>query len=412
MLALGVAGTAALAGCGTKPAADPTHTLPTPSSHRASPRTAHAAQSAQATPGARAAAPAPATASCPAAVLAKMTEAQRAGQLFLVGLPGNDVAGSVAATITAHHYGSAIFGASSNGGVAGARKVSAAVQALATGPATAGVRFFVAANQEGGEVQALKGPGISAIPSALSQGTGHVSTLRRAATVWGEQLRAAGVNLNLAPVMDVVPAATDKDNAPIGALEREYGHDPATVSSHGVAFLNGMAAAGVATSAKHFPGLGRVHGNTDFTSSVVDTSTTASAAYLQTYQAAIDAGVPTVMVALATYTRIDSRELAVFSPTIMRGLLRERMHFRGTIVSDDLGAAAAVAKISPGTRAVDFVAAGGDLITTESLPVADAMDAALVSKAGSDAAFRAEVDAAALQVLTTKQKYGLLPCSR
>jgi beta-N-acetylhexosaminidase len=141
-------------------------------------------------------------------------------------------------------------------------------------------------------------------------------------------------------------------------------------------------------------------------------STTASPAYLQTYQAAIDAGVPTVMVALATYTRIDSRELAVFSPTIMRGLLRERMHFRGTIVSDDMGAAAAVAHISPGTRAVDFVAAGGDLITTESLPVADAMDAALLARAGSNAAFRAEVNAAALQVLTTKQKYGLLPCSK
>jgi beta-N-acetylhexosaminidase len=270
----------------------------------------------------------------------------------------------------------------------------------------------VAANQEGGEVQALKGPGISAIPSALSQGTGHVSTLRKAATVWGQQLRTAGVNLNLAPVMDVVPAGTAASNAPIGELDREYGHDPATVSAHGVAFLNGMAAAGVATSAKHFPGLGRVRGNTDFTSSVVDSSTTASPADLQTYQAAIDAGVPTVMVALATYTRIDSRELAVFSPAIMRGLLRDRMHFRGTIVSDDMGAAAAVAKISPGTRAVDFVAAGGDLITTESLPVADAMDAALLDRVSSGSSFRSLVNAAALQVLTTKDKYGLLPCSK
>jgi len=65
--------------------------------------------------------------------------------------------------------------------------------------------------------------------------------------------------------------------------------DPATVAAHGVAFLHGMAGAGVATSAKHFPGLGRVRGNTDFTASVVDSSTTASAADLQTYQAAIDA---------------------------------------------------------------------------------------------------------------------------
>ena len=410
ILTLGVAGVAAA--CGTKPAADPSHTLPTPSSHQASPRTAHATQ------GARAAAPRPAdpapaaTTSCPAAVLAKMTEAQRIGQLFLVGLPGNEAGGSVAATITSHHYGSAIFGANSTGGVTGARQISDAVQALATGPATAGVRFFVAANQEGGEVQALKGPGISPIPSALAQGTAHVSTLRKLATVWGDQLRAAGVNLNLAPVMDVVPPGTDAGNAPIGALQREYGHDPAIVASHGVAFLNGMASAGVATSAKHFPGLGRVRGNTDFTSSVVDTSTTASAAYLQTYRAAIDSGVPLVMVALATYTRIDPHELAVFSPTIMRGLLRQKLHFRGTIISDDMGAAAAVAGISAGTRAVDFVAAGGDLITTESLPAADAMDAALLARVSSSSSFRAQVNAAALQVLTTKQKYGLLPCSK
>ncbi len=418
MLALSLAGVTgltalgALAGCGTKPAADPTHTLPTPASHPASPRTAHATQRARATPGARAAAPVPATASCPAAVLAKMTEAQRVGQLFLVGLPGNDVAGSVASTITSHHYGSAIFGANSSGGVAGARRVSDAVQALATSSATAGVKFFVAANQEGGEVQALKGAGISSIPSALSQGTAHVSVLRKAATGWGEQLRAAGVNLNLAPVMDVVPADSAAGNAPIGELDREYGHDPATVSAHGVAFLNGMASAGVATSAKHFPGLGRVRGNTDFTSSVVDSSTTASAADLQTYQAAINAGVPLVMVALATYTRIDSRELAVFSPTIVRGLLRDKLHFRGTIISDDMGAAAAVADVPAGTRAVDFVAAGGDLITTESLPVADAMDAALLARVGSSATFRSLVNAAALQVLSTKDKYGLLPCSK
>jgi beta-N-acetylhexosaminidase len=405
-----LAALAGLAGCGTRPAADPTHTLPTPASHSASPRTAHVTQGA--TAGVRAVAPAPAKMACPGSVLARMTEAQRVGQLFLVGLPGNDVAGSVASTITSHHYGSAIFGANSSGGVAGARQVSDAVQALATRSATAGVKFFVAANQEGGEVQALKGAGISSIPSALSQGTAHVSVLRRAATGWGEQLRAAGVNLNLAPVMDVVPADSAASNAPIGELDREYGHDPATVSAHGVAFVNGMAGAGVATSAKHFPGLGRVRGNTDFTSSVVDSSTTASAADLQTYQAAINAGVPLVMVALATYTRIDPHELAVFSPTIMRGLLRDKLHFRGTVISDDMGAAAAVAEVPAGTRAVEFVAAGGDLITAESLSVADAMDAALLARASASASFRAQVNAAALQVLTTKNQYGLLPCSK
>jgi beta-N-acetylhexosaminidase len=270
----------------------------------------------------------------------------------------------------------------------------------------------VAANQEGGQVQALTGPGISSIPSALDQGSVRPSALTAMAATWGRQLRAAGVNLNLAPVMDVVPAATASSNAPIGALDREYGNDAATVSAHGVAFLRGMASAGIATSAKHFPGLGRVTGNTDFTSSVVDRSTTDSTADLQTYQAAIDADVPLVMVALATYTRIDPKELAVFSPVIVEGLLRKQLGFRGTILSDDMGVAAAVSGIAPGTRAIDFIAAGGDLITTESLPVADEMDAALLSRVGSDPAFKTAVDAAALQVLTTKQAYGLLPCSK
>jgi beta-N-acetylhexosaminidase len=102
----------------------------------------------------------------------------------------------------------------------------------------------------------------------------------------------------------------------------------------------------------------------------------------------------------------------VFSPTIVRGLLRDKLHFRGTIISDDIGAAAAVAHVPAGTRAVDFLAAGGDLITTESLPVADAMDAALLARVGSSASFRSLVNAAALQVLTTKDQYGLLPCSK
>jgi beta-N-acetylhexosaminidase len=341
-----------------------------------------------------------------------MSEAQRIGQLFLVGLPDNEVAGTVAETITAHHFGSVIFGADSKGGVDGAHQVSAAVQALTSPAATAGVRFFVAANQEGGQVQALTGPGISDIPSALDQGSVAPGALASMAAQWGRQLRAAGVNLNLAPVMDVVPAGTAASNAPIGALDRQYGNDASTVSAHGVAFLRGMASAGIATSAKHFPGLGRVTGNTDFTSSVVDHQTTATTADLQTYQAAIDAGVPLVMVALATYTRIDPRELAVFSPTIVRGLLRQRLGFRGTILSDDMGVAAAVAKISPGQRAISFVSAGGDLITTESLPVADEMDTALLSRVASDASFRATVNAAALQVLTTKDSYGLLPCSK
>ena len=227
---------------------------------------------------------------------------------------------------------------------------------------------------------------------------------------WGSELRAAGVNLDLAPVMDVVPRATAAQNQPIGVLQRELGHDPATVAEHGAAFIRGMSQAGVATTAKHFPGLGRVRGNTDFTAAVADTVTTPDDPYLGPFQQAIDVGVPFVMVALATYARIDAHHLAVFSPIVMRTMLRARMHFQGVIVSDDLAAATAVASIPAATRAIDFLAAGGDMITARLVAVAEAMDAAVLARAAASPRFRSDVDAAVMHVLAAKQAYGLLSC--
>ena len=208
--------------------------------------------------------------------------------------------------------------------------------------------------------------------------------------------------------MDVVPSATAGQNAPVGALQREFGHNPQTTGAHGEAFIRGMKQAGVATTAKHFPGLGRVVGNTDFTSGVVDTVTGPKSSYLKSFQTSINAGVPFVMVALATYTRIDPHHLAAFSTRVMR-LLRQQLHFGGVIVSDDLGAEA-LAGLSLATRAIDFPAAGGDQITSQSLPAAIAMDKAIVARAAHDAAFRATVDSAVFRILDTKQAYHLMPC--
>src|SRR5438445_794919 len=156
-------------------------------------------------------------------------------------------------------------------------------------------------------------------------------------------------------VLDVVPPGTDAQNEPIGVLKRGYGHDPTTVSTHGMAFLRGMAAAGITTTAKHFPGLGRVKGNTDFTAAVVDDSTTIDDAYLAPFRDAVAAGIPFVMVALATYQRIDPNDLAVFSTPVMRLMLRDSLNFTGAVVSDDLGATAAVANLPPANRAINFL---------------------------------------------------------
>jgi len=346
--------------------------------------------------------------SCAARVFSRMTVTQRAGQLFMVGIaeaPGAEVARAVAA----YHFGSLIFGATTTASLAALRQVTAADQALASAAATGRVRFFISADQEGGEVQRLRGPGFAAIPSAVTQGELTPGTLRREAAGWGRELKQAGVNLDLAPVMDVVPPGTAPRNQPIGALRCEYGSDPQTVAAHGVAFLRGMRQAGVATTAKHFPGLGRVTGNTDFTAGVVDPVTAPGDPYLGSFQAAIDAGVPFVMVALASYPRIDPGHLAVFSSRTMRTLLRTRMHFGGVIISDDMGAAAAVTSLSPAARAI-FLAAGGDMILSDSLPAAAAMDTAVLSKMKRDPAFRSVADSAVMRVLAAKQAYGLLPC--
>ena len=356
----------------------------------------------------RAASGGPPPPACPNLVFRQMSEAQLVGQLFLVGIAGAPTA-EVAQAVRKYHFGSLLWQGTSTAGLAADRQATQAIQALATPAATDRVRFFIAANQEGGQVQELQGPGFSTIPPALAQGQLSTAGLQRQAAAWGRELRSAGVNLDLAPVMDVVPAATAGQNAPIGALQREFGHTPQITGSHGVAFIRGMKQAGVATTAKHFPGLGQVVGNTDYTSGVVDTTTGPASPYLQSFRTAIKAGVPFVMVALATYTRIDPHHLAAFSSRVIR-LLRQQLHFGGVIVSDDLGAAAAVAGLSPANRAIDFLTAGGDLITSQSLPAAIAMDQAILARAAHDAAFRATVDSAVFSILDAKVAYHLMPC--
>jgi beta-N-acetylhexosaminidase len=339
-----------------------------------------------------------------------MTEDQRIGQLFLLGLAGDQLGAAETDAIRTQHFGSVWFVEQSAAGVAAIRAVADEVQALAGPQATANVRFFVAANQEGGLIQSLSGSGFATIPSALDQSGIDPETLRAQAAEWGRALVLAGVNLNFAPVLDVVPPGADAQNEPIGVLKRGYGHDPATVSAHGLAFLRGMDDAGLATTAKHFPGLGRVTGNTDFTASVVDTETTTTDAYLAPFRDAIAAGVPFVMVALATYERIDPSGLAVFSPTLVRQLLRESLGFNGVIVSDDLGATVAVANITPADRAISFLSAGGDLIISKTVAPALAMATAIRSRVSTDGAFRVRVDDAALRVLRAKVARGLVTC--
>jgi beta-N-acetylhexosaminidase len=348
--------------------------------------------------------------SCASQTLAGLSEPQRIGQLFNVGLDKDRLDAASRRAIVANHFGSVWYRAKTSIGVAGVRDVADAVQGLATDEATGGVGFLVAANQEGGLIQALSGPGFSTIPSAVAQGKIDPGDLEAKAAMWGRQLRRAGVNLDFAPVADVVPAGTEARNEPIGQLKREYGHDPSVVASYVAAFIDGMSTAGVATTAKHFPGLGRVEGNTDFTSAVVDVVTTSDDAYLEPFTGAVAARVPFVMISLATYERIDPQHLAAFSKSVIVGVLRRDLGFRGVVMSDSL-TADAVSDTAPGQRAIDFIDAGGDMIVLGPIDAAVPMARALAERAQRDPAFRARIDQSTLRILEAKDSAGLLPCS-
>ena len=342
------------------------------------------------------------------AVLNRMTMAQRVGQLFMVGGAATGPGTATYSAISKYHVGSVMLTGRSFLGRTATLSVTRGLQGRATSAATLGVPLFVATDQEGGNVQVLQGPGFSRMPAALTQGTWSTSTLRSDALIWGRQLRLAGVNLNLAPVMDTVPYAMRYTNKPIGYYRREFGYTTSVVSSHGSAFMSGMLGAGVATSIKHFPGLGRVTANTDVSAGVTDYVTTYSDPYLAPFRTAVSAGTPFVMVSLADYNKIAPRVPAAFSAKIIGGMLRSELGFRGVVISDSL-AAKQVQAWSPAARELDFVNAGGDMILmTDPTQIATMVNAVL-ARASTNSTFRAKVNAAALKVLLAKQRMGLIP---
>jgi beta-N-acetylhexosaminidase len=384
--------------------APPSSSAPASTPGKSTPRTTPARTTAprSTTPRSTATKPAPPRSSAQQ-VLAGMSLRQRVGQLLMVDCSTTGVSGATTTAITQYAVGSVILDGTSYAGLQATQGVTGQLRSLA--PRAAGL--FIATDQEGGIVQRLQGAGFTRIVSAVNQGGIPPATLQGFAQGWGSQLRQAGVNVNLAPVLDTVPAGFGP-NPPIGDLDREYGHTPATVTAHGVPVARGMAAAGVDATVKHFPGLGRVSGNTDPTGGVTDSVTTRSDAYLAPFRAAINAGVPFVMMSTAIYSRIDPGTPAAFSKTIVTGMLRGDLGFGGVIISDDLGGAAQVANYSPGQRAVAFVAAGGDMVLTVNANQAGEMTSALVQKAQSSSTFRRLVDAAALRILQAKQARGLL----
>ncbi len=345
---------------------------------------------------------------CVDRVMNAMTERQKVGQLFMSAVTASGATSSQLRTLRQNDVGSVILMGHTDEGVSGVRQVTDQVQGTAPTVGGSKVGLMVSTDQEGGQVQVLNGPGFSQIPPATTQGRWPTARLQQQAAVWGRQLRSAGVGVDLAPVADIVPPDLRQINQPIGRLEREYGNDAQTAARQSTAVVRGFGQAGVYATLKHFPSLGSVRGNTDFSADVTDDVTVRDGSYQVPYRSGIDAGARFVMASLATYTRIDPAHQSVFSPTLLKDELRGTLGFKGVVISDDMGKAIAVRALPPGERATRFLAAGGDMVLTVAPDTVAPMTSAVLARTGQDSGFRAGVDASVKRVLEAKLDSGLL----
>jgi beta-N-acetylhexosaminidase len=201
---------------------------------------------------------------------------------------------------------------------------------------------------------------ITPLPSAMSLGAaGDPALARLAGCVAGRELRAMGVNLNFAPVLDI---NSNPANPVIGA--RAFGESPALVEGMGLAYLDGLQSAGVGAAAKHFPGHGDVTVDSHLALPRVEHGADRlEAVEMAPFAAAVRAGVAAVMTAHVAFPGLDPAGVpATMSRPILRGILRERWGYRGLICSDSLSMRAIVDHHRVGDAAVAAVLAGCDLL--------------------------------------------------
>jgi len=212
-------------------------------------------------------------------------------------------------------------------------QVARAVAALQDAAARGGnPPLLIAVDQEGGDVRRL--PWAPPHQSAVRMGGDPASALRQGAAA-GRALRKVGINLDLAPVLDV-PAVQASF---LGS--RAFGRTPEAVGRAGCAFAAGLRRGGVLTAAKHFPGLGYARANTDLVPVAIDTPAQRLRSGYRPYRECLRAGVVNVvMVSNAAYPRLGARVPAVLSRTVVRDELRGRVGFHGVVMSDSLSSPA------------------------------------------------------------------------
>lgn len=220
---------------------------------------------------------------------------------------------------------------------------------------------LICVDQEGGRVQRFRA-GYSALPSLEGFGALYAQDAEAAlklaeehAWLMASEVRASGVDLSFAPVVDLA-----RGNRAIG--DRAFSADPQVVAAFTKAYVRGMHSVGMAATLKHFPGHGTVLEDTHFDDAVDPRSLDELRKQdLVPFVAGIEAGADAVMLAHVTYPAV-APEAAGYSPLWINGILREEMGFRGVVFSDDIGMAAAFSAGGVKARIDDHLNAGCDVV--------------------------------------------------
>jgi beta-N-acetylhexosaminidase len=254
--------------------------------------------------------------------------------------------------------------------------------------------LLVAIDQEGGDVKRLRaGPPKRSASQLGAAGDAAASSAQGEATA--SYLAQAGVNVDLAPVLDVAAPGSFVSG-------RAFSDDPGVVAEIGVAFAEGLQRGGVAATAKHFPGLGLASVNTDFAPSVVAAPRSDVRSGIEPFEAAVAAGVDLVMVANATYTALDADVPAALSERVVSHELRDRIGFDGVVITDDLEAGSITATRTAEDAAVDAARAGADVLLFAKRATPDPIAAALARAARRGALDRASLEAAYGRIVALK----------
>ncbi len=314
----------------------------------------------------------------------RLTLRQRVGQVTISSFSGTAAPEYMRRRLRARETAGVILFGGNGGDRAQWRRLTGSLQRAAGG------RALVMVDQEGGDIRTVAHVG----PQSGQPFQGSPRSVRRAALGAGRGLHAVGVNVNLAPVADVPRPGSVM-------ATRSFAGDERGIAARTRASVRGLRDAEVAATVKHFPGLGGATVNTDDGPATVRVPLDRD---LVPFRAAVDEGVPLVMLSHASYPALDARRIASQSRPIVTGLLRERLGFGGVIVTDSLEADAVLARSGVADAAERSIRAGADLILMTGSASWNDVFPHLLAEARRDPAFRKRIRASAARVLALKRE--------